>query len=91
MEHQPEALKIWHDIAVDCNIEHWSNVEVFECCAPYIDETSRCAADPDRIVLQINNAAEYCTKLITWELLYYGNAELNPAGQPFIKRLFGNK
>ena len=91
MDHQLEALKIWHDIAVDCNIEHWSNVEVFECCAPYIDETSRCAADPDRIVLQMNNASQFCTKLITWELLYYGNAELHPAGQPFIKRLFGNK
>jgi hypothetical protein len=88
LDHQLEALKIWHDIAQTCNIEHWSNVEVFDCCAPYIDEKSRCAANPDRIVLQMNNAANYVCKLITWELLYYANEELHPQGQAFVKRIF---
>ena len=88
LDHQMEALKIWHDIAVDCGIEHWSNVECFECCEPYIDETSRRAADADRIIMQINNASHFVTKLITWELLYYGDPQLHPPGQAFINKIF---
>lgn len=88
MDNQPEALAIWDRIARDCGIEFWSNVEVFECCAPYIDETSRRAAEADRITLQINNAAKYAKKLITWELLYYGDPELHPPGQEFVKKIF---
>ena len=89
LDHQVEALKIWKSITDDCGIEFWSNVECFDCCAPYYDETARCAADPDRVIVQMNNAAPLVRKLITWELLYYGNAALHPKGIPMIEKLFG--
>ena len=88
LDHQPEALAIWHQIAESCGIDHWSNVECFECCPPYIDETSRRAAEPERILLQMNNAAEFVKKLITWELLYYGDPALHPPGQKFVREIF---
>lgn len=88
LDHQLEALEIWHRIAEDCGIEHWSNVECFECCPPYIDETSRRAADPERIILQMNNASRFVEKLITWELLYYGDPDLHPPGQKFVNEIF---
>ena len=91
LDHQVEALKIWRSIADDRGIELWSNVEDFECCAPYDDETSRRAATPERIIAQINHAAPFVTKLISWELLYYGNATLHPAGIPMIQTLFPSK
>ena len=88
LDRQDEAFKIWRSVADDRQIELWSNVEDFECCAPYYDETSRRAAAPERVIAQINNAAPYVSKLISWELLYYGNAKLHPAGIPMIKALF---
>lgn len=88
LKHQVEAIKIWHEICEDRHIEHWSNVESFDSCEPYDDEHSRCAAQPERIIAQINHAAPYVTKLISWELLYYTNPELHPAGIPMTKALF---
>ena len=91
LDHQVEALKIWKSITDHFGIEFWSNVECFDCCAPYYDETARCAADPDRVIVQMNNAAPFVRKLITWELLYYGNPDLHPKGIPLVKKLFGDR
>lgn len=90
LPHQKEALRIWHEVTEHFGIEHWSNVECFECCAPYYDENSRCAADAGRVLVQMANAEPFVTKLITWELLYYTDPELHPAGRALREMLFGN-
>lgn len=89
MPHQVEALKIWHEITERFGMEHWSNVECFECCAPYNDENSRRAAGPERVLRQMANAEPFVKKLITWELLYYADPELHPAGKDFVAGVFG--
>ena len=88
LPHQAEALRIWHTVTQHFGIEHWSNVECFKCCAPYCDENSRCAADAERVQIQMANAESFVTKLITWELLYYTDPELHPAGQKLTKAIF---
>lgn len=88
LDRQIEALRIWREIADRCQIELWSNVECFECCEPYYDETSRRAAAPERVIAQINNAAPYVSKLITWELLYYGDPDVHAPGRPLIEEIF---
>lgn len=89
MPHQVEALKIWHEITERFGMEHWSNVECFECCAPYNDENSRRAAGPERVLRQMANAEPFVKKLITWELLYYADPGLHPAGKEFVAGVFG--
>ena len=89
LDKQVEALKIWRSICDEANIEFWSNVEVFECCPPYIDETSRRIAPHDRVVAQINNAAPYVSKFITWELLWYGNPMYPRSGGKLSPLWFG--
>ena len=89
LDKQIEALKIWRNICDQAGIEFWSNVEVFECCAPYHDETSRRIAPAERVVTQINNAAPYVSKFITWELLYYGNPAYPRSGGKLSSRWFG--
>lgn len=90
LDHQDEAFQAWTKLCKKYNIRFWSNVEDFECCEPYYDETARRAASPERIICQINNADKYAEKLISWEVLYYTSKELHPYGQRMTQVIFEN-
>ena len=88
LDRQCEALHTWNEICKRCGIRFWSNVELFDACPPYIDDRSRCAAEPERVALQIAHAAPLAEKLIPWECLYYFS-EKCPQGRPLADFLFG--
>ena len=91
LDHQQEAFIQWKRVADACNLHLWSNVECFECCAPWLDETARRSADPARVACQMANAEPWVEKLISWEILYYLSPELHPRGQNLKKVLFGDR
>lgn len=89
LEHQQEAFRQWKRVADACNLQLWSNVECFETCAPWLDETARRSADPARVACQMVNAEPWVEKLISWEILYYLSPDLHPRGQNLKEVLFG--
>ncbi|MFA6931969.1 MAG: DUF4434 domain-containing protein [Lentisphaeria bacterium] len=89
LEHQEEAFRQWQRVAQTCHLRLWSNVECFETCAPWLDETARRSAAPQRVACQMTNAESFAEKLISWEILYYLSANLHPRGQNLQEIMFG--
>jgi hypothetical protein len=74
LKHQDDAYRAWSEICRYNKIRLWANIEIFDCCEHVDLERTRCTASTDRIIAQINNAAPYVEKMITWEALYYGDS-----------------
>lgn len=88
LENQDTAYRAWSEICRFNKIRFWSNIEIFECCKHSSPEHIRRVAPTERVIAQINNAAPYVEKMITWEALYYLSPILHPPGKNLCKKLF---
>ena len=67
---QAHMYKLWREVADECNMELWANIELFEGIK-INDPEKFITASKARIYTQMNNAIPYVKKLVCWEALFF--------------------
>jgi hypothetical protein len=81
LAHQHETYRAWTEVCQALNIAFWSNIELFERHSLLDGDSYNYTASPERVTVQINNAAPYAEKLICWEAPYYLGPNSGPRGK----------